>query len=127
MMKTFSTMTLIICLLSPVSETCAAEAGKSNLPAQFSVAGTNANGSKYTGVADIGAISDTTFSIVWHIGAATQKGFGMRMKDTLSATYMLNGEPGLIIDRAQGDGIFIGTWAIRGRSGLGTETLTPRN
>jgi len=71
-------------------------------------------------------ISNKTFSLVWHIGSATQNGFGMRMKDTLLATYRLNGEPGLIIYRVQGNGIITGTWAIKGEKEFRTEPLVPR-
>lgn len=127
-MRKISTLALFMCLLSTLPNAAGAvEAGKSGLFAHYSVVGTNANGSKYTGVADIVDISDTTFSIVWHIGSATQKGFGMHMRDTLSATYMLNGQPGLIIYKEQGDGSLTGAWAIRGERGSGTETLTPRH
>ena len=125
-MKTLAASALVLCLASICSVARAAEVEKLALSEHYHVAGTNANGSKYSGIADIKGISDTTFSIVWHIGSATQSGFGMRMKDTLSATYILNGEPGLIIYRVQGNGSFTGVWAVRGEKGLGTETLTPR-
>jgi len=126
-MKSLVVSALVLCFTLSYSVASAAEVEKLALSEHYQVVGTNANGSKYSGVADIKGISDTTFSIVWHIGSATQSGFGMRMKDTLSATYMLNGEPGLIIYRVQGNGSFTGTWAIRGEKGLGTETLTPRS
>ena len=48
----------------------------------------------------------------------------MRMNDTLAATYLVNGEPGLIIYQVGDNG---GLWAIRGQNGNGTDRLTPRN
>jgi hypothetical protein len=70
------------------------------LAPKYNDTGTNPNGSKYSGTADVSVISDTTFSIVWHIGGDTYKGFGMRMNDSLAATYMINGEPGLVITKS---------------------------
>ena len=89
--------------------------------------GKNGDGSSYTGTVSVKSISDTTFSIEWKIGSSVTKGFGMRRNDVLSATYMLNGQPGLIIYQVQKDGTLIGTWAIRGEKGNGSETLTPQN
>ena len=96
------------------------------LAASYKAVGKNGDGSSYTGTVAIKIISDTTFSIEWKIGNSVTKGFGMRMNDTISATYMLNGEPGLIIYKVQDDGSLSGIWAIRGVSGNGAETLTPR-
>jgi hypothetical protein len=50
----------------------------------------------------------------------------MRMNDSLAATYMIDGDPGLVIYRVDGDGLS-GVWAIRGHDGAGTEHLTPRD
>lgn len=96
------------------------------LAPSYKAVGKNGDGSGYTGTVTIKIISDTTFSIEWKIGGSVTKGFGMRMNDTLSATYMLDGQPGLIIYKAQGDGSLAGIWAIKGQSGNGSETLTPR-
>ena len=57
------------------------------LAPKYDVAGTNPNGSKYAGTATIEVISDTTFAIRWEIGSSVFKGFGMRMNDSLAATY----------------------------------------
>jgi hypothetical protein len=88
--------------------------------------GSNPDGSKYTGTADVKVISDTTYTIVWKIGDATYQGFGMRLNDSLAATYTIDGEPGLIIYKVNGDGL-TGAWAIRGHDGVGTERLRPLN
>lgn len=104
----------------------AAQADTLRLASTYKAVGKNGDGSSYTGTVTIKIISDTTYSIEWKIGNSVTKGFGMRMNDTLSATYMLNGEPGLIIYKAQSDGSFTGIWAIKGQSGNGSETLTPK-
>jgi hypothetical protein len=48
----------------------------------------------------------------------------MRLNDTLSATYTIDGEPGLVTYKVDG---INGLWAIRGHNGSGTEHLTPRD
>jgi hypothetical protein len=95
------------------------------LASTYEATGTNPDGSKYTGTARVKVISDTTFTIEWSIGDAIYKGFGMRMNDSLAATYMIDGEPGLILYKVDGNGLH-GLWTIRGHDGSGTETLLPR-
>lgn len=92
----------------------------------YNVVGTNADGSPYRGTADVHVISTTTFLVAWHIKGAASSGFGMRMGDTISATYMLDGAPGLIIYRQTANGGFKGIWAIKGQNGSGTEEWTPQ-
>jgi hypothetical protein len=97
-----------------------------HLASHYSASGSNPDGSQYTGSADVNVISDTTFSIVWKIQGERYEGFGMRLNDSLAATYMINGEPGLIIYKVDGNGL-TGAWAIRGHDGVGTEHLRPLN
>ena len=97
-----------------------------HLASHYSASGTNPDGSQYTGAADVNVISDTTFSIIWKIEGERYEGFGMRLNDSLAATYMINGEPGLIIYKVDGNGL-TGAWAIRGHDGVGTEHLRPLN
>jgi hypothetical protein len=103
-----------------------AKAATLTLASTYDATGTNPDGSKYTGTAAVTIISDTTFSIKWTIGDAVYKGFGMRMNDALSATYMIDGEPGLVIYKVGSGGTLDGLWAIRGKDGNGTEVLTPQ-
>src|ERR1700676_3298201 len=95
--------------------TAAANAETLHLSSTYAVSGTNPDGSKYAGTADVRVISDATFSIQWKIGGSTINGFGMRMNEALSATYMLNGQPGLVIYEVAKDGTWSGLWAIRGQ------------
>jgi len=103
-----------------------AKADTLQLASSYKAVGKNGDGSSYTGTVAVKIISDTTFSIEWKLGDSVIKGFGMRMNDTLSATYMLNGQPGLIIYKVQADGSLSGIWAIKGESGNGSEVLTPK-
>jgi hypothetical protein len=103
-----------------------AKADPLNLASQYEASGTNPDGYKYTGTANVTIISDTTYTIVWKIAGATYEGFGMRLNDSLAATYTIDGDPGLIIYKVDGDGL-TGAWAIRGHNGVGTEHLRPLN
>jgi hypothetical protein len=109
---------LLVAALPAVAETL-------TLASTYDVAGTNADGSKYAGVANIEVISDSTFTIKWSISGSTYTGFGMRMNNALAATYTLNGQPGLVIYQVEPGGRFDGLWAVRGQNGNGTERLTP--
>ena len=116
-------MAMIALLLLCIS----AHADTLQLASSYKAVGKNPDGSAYEASVAVKIISDTTFSIQWKIGDSVIKGFGMRMNDTLSATYMLEGEPGLVIYKVQSDGTLAGIWAIKGQSGNGSETLTPKD
>jgi hypothetical protein len=102
-----------------------ASADSLTLASKYDAVGTNPDGSKYSGTATVQILSDTTFAIEWSINGSTYKGFGMRRNDALAATYTIDGEPGLVIYKVNGDGLD-GLWAIRGENGNGAEHLTPR-
>lgn len=104
----------------------AASAEPLKLAKTYDDAGTNPDGSKYTGTAAINVISDTTFTIEWKIGGDTYKGYGMRMNDTLAAMYTIDGKPGLVIYKVDDKGALRGLWTIRGENGNGSDILTPQ-
>jgi hypothetical protein len=116
-----------ICAVVLLGLATPASAETLKLASTYDEAGTNPNGSKYTGTATIQILSDTTFAIQWTVGDTTFSGFGMRRDDNLAATYMINGQPGLMIYKVGEDGVLNGLWAVRGRDGNGTDRLTPRN
>jgi hypothetical protein len=103
----------------------AANADTLTLAPNYKAVGTNPDGSQYTGAVAVQILSDTTFAIQWTIDGVVYKGFGMRRDDALAATYTIDGEPGLVIYKVDGNGLN-GLWAIRGRSGNGTDRLTPK-
>ena len=123
MIRAFCTF---ICTLALLPVVLPARAEPLSLASHYEASGTNPDGSKYSGTADVTVISDTTYTIVWKIGDETYKGFGMRLNDSLAATYTIDGEPGLIIYKVDGNGLN-GAWAIRGHDGVGTEHLRPLN
>lgn len=93
---------------------------------EFSVEGTNLNGSPYTGDATITIISDTTCTIEWVTGGTTSKGFCMRNDDAFAAGYIMGDAIGLIIYKMEDGGVLRGLWTITGQNGVGTEVLTPK-
>jgi hypothetical protein len=114
------------CAALALSQLASAHAEPLHLAEHYAANGTNPDGSQYTGNADVTVISDTTFNIVWKIQGERYEGFGMRLNDALAATYIINGEPGLVIYKVDGNGL-TGAWAIRGHDGVGTEHLRPLN
>ena len=118
-------MRRLLCTLAFVIIALPASAETLTLASTYDVVGTNPDGSKYRGTANVEVVSNSTFTIKWLIGGSTIEGFGMRMNDSLAATYRINGEPGLVIYKVEGNGLD-GLWAIRGHNGNGTEHLTPR-
>jgi hypothetical protein len=113
----------LACLLVAAAS---ARADSLTLSNHYAVVGTNPDGSKYTGTADVQVISDTTFYIDWKIGSDVYKGFGMRQGDVLAATYSINNVPGLVIYGVENGGVFKGSWVLRGKDGNGTEQLIPQ-
>lgn len=97
------------------------------LHSTYDAAGTNPDGSKYSGTVSIKVISEKTFTIHWQIGDDTYDGFGMRNGDALAATYVLGGKPGLVIYKVGDGGVLNGFWVVRGENDGGTERLTPSN
>jgi hypothetical protein len=117
-------LAFVATLVIPAVDTALA-ADSLTLASRYDVNRTNPDGSKYSGTASVKVISDTTFAIKWDIAGSVYEGFGMRLNDTFSATYTIDGEPGLIMYKADGSGINeLG--AIRGHNGSGTERPTPR-
>ncbi|NVO14230.1 MAG: hypothetical protein HXX10_09365 [Rhodoplanes sp.] len=120
MRRTLAAILVVGSLVAP------AGAESLTLAKSYAVAGTNPDGSSYGGSLAVQVISDTTYTVRWSIGGSTYTGFGMRMNDTLSATYTLDGKPGLVMYQLQDGGVLKGIWAVRGNDGFGTETLTPK-
>ena len=121
-----STVALAAAACAALALSPLARAEPLHLASHYAASGSNPDGSHYTGNADVTVISDTTFSIVWKIEGQQYEGFGMRLNDSLAATYMINGEPGLVIYKVDGNGL-TGAWAVRGHDGVGTEHLRPLN
>jgi hypothetical protein len=108
----------LVAFISPASS---AEIG-----GKYKDAGTDLDGSKYSGTADITISSDTNCTIVWHAeGSADIDGICMRGPDTLAAAYMFNGRPFLVLYKLEADGTLGGTYTGTNHNSVGTDILTP--
>lgn len=105
----------------------AAPASAQSIGGNYSVAGTNFDGSPYTGTATITLTSETTCAIAWKTGGTSSEGICMRNDDAFSAGYVLGKDIGLIVYKVMDDGSLHGLWTIAGKNGNGTEVLTPAN
>lgn len=92
----------------------------------YDVAGTNIDGSDYTGTAEITLLSETTCAIFWTTGNTTSDGICMRNGTAFSAAHVQGDALGLLIYEVMEDGSMEGIWTVAGVDGVGTETLTPQ-
>lgn len=91
----------------------------------YAVAGTNINGSPYTGEAVITLTSDTTCQIEWITGGTSSFGICMRYDNAFATGYQQGDAVGLGIYLVMEDGSLNGTWTVAGQEGSGTEVLSP--
>jgi hypothetical protein len=99
-------------------------ASDGGLPGKYQVAGKNADGSPYSGTAEIVATSETTCRIAWQTGSTTSQGICMRNGNSFAASYALGNSIGLVVYQMKPDGTL---WTIADQGGVGTEVLTPMN
>ena len=117
-------ISLLVTVLAGLSLTSIAQAA--DVGGHYTVEGTNFDGSKYSGTADITVSSNTTCHIVWHTGSnSDSKGICMRVNDVLVAGYDMDGEVGLVAYQIKDDGTLDGVWTIANKDGAGTDVLTP--
>lgn len=93
---------------------------------EYTVAGTNLDGSTYKGEATITLTSETTCVIEWQTGGTSSEGICMRNGDAFSAGYVLNDDVGLVVYRVKENGTLDGLWTLAGKEGSGTEVLSPK-
>ena len=110
----------LLALLAPVSVGWSSEIG-----GKYLVAGTNLDGSKYAGTADITISSDTDCHIVWHTGGQDLTGICMRGPETVVAGYADQNGAGLVLYKIEADGTLNGIWTADKQKGVGTDILTP--
>ena len=92
----------------------------------YTVAGTNFDGSAYSGEATITLTSETSCTIHWETGGSSSDGICMRNDNAFSAGYVMGKEIGLVVYKVEDDGSLHGLWTIAGKEGSGTEVLTPK-
>jgi hypothetical protein len=92
----------------------------------YDVAGTNLDGTEYTGLAQIRAVGLNSFNIVWRLGNQLVEGVGMASGRTIAVTYGQAQRPGMGIYTLNPDGTLEGEWTIIGAPAIGRERMTPR-
>ena len=92
----------------------------------YTVAGTNPNGTTYSGTAEITPSSGATCRITWQTGSTTSEGLCMLANKALAAFYKLGDDFGLVVYELQPDGALKGYWTIADKDGVGGEILTPK-
>ena len=102
-----------------------ASASAQSLPGKYRVEGKNADGSAYSGTAQIVATTETTCRIVWKTGSSTSEGICMRNGNSFAAGYVLGESIGLVVYKIMADGTLEGAWTIADTEGVGEEILTP--
>lgn len=105
---------------------CCGVAQAQDIGGNYSVAGTNLDGSAYRGTARIVLTSSTTCQIFWTTGPSTSQGICSRNDDAFAAAYVLGSAIGLAIYKVRPGGVLEGVWTVAGAEGSGTEVLTPR-
>jgi len=114
-------LALVAAILTAGLSTASAQ----SIGGEYSVEGTNLDGSSYSGEATITLTSDTTCVIQWKTGSTMSEGICSRNDDAFAAGYVLGNSYGLVIYKVQDDGSMEGLWTIQGQNGTGTEKLTP--
>ena len=100
-------------------------AAAQSIGGSYTSAGTNLDGSSYTGTVEITLTSETTCTIHWITGSSPSDGICSRNGDAFAAAYVLQEAVGLVVYKVGEDGTLDGLWTIAGKDGNGTEVLTP--
>jgi hypothetical protein len=95
-------------------------------PAQgiYTVAGTNPDGTPYVGQLALAPRGGGTFQVEWNVAGQRISGWGMGQGDAFAASYVLDGQVGVVLYQRQGD-TWRGIWSVV-NGPLGREDLTPR-
>lgn len=94
-------------------------AASSSFAGDYSVLGTNADGSGYDGALSIIERGDV-WQLVWNVGSDTYDGIGITSGNVLAAAYGGQG-CGVVIYSVQSNGDLAGVWGMWGNNNLGTE------
>lgn len=99
----------------------------------FNVAGTNPDGSTYSGTVEVTELhqkkaSGDVFSVVWTVSGAKVEGVGMVSGEdrmTLAVGYPTRSGGGVLLLKLGSDMTAKGEWMVQGAPGIGTEIWTP--
>jgi len=90
----------------------------------YTVFGTNFDGSHYKGTATIKG-SSSSCTIDWKTGSTSSSGICILSGTVFAAAYQLGKDVGLAVYDVHDNGVLDGVWSIEGQEGSGTEVLTP--
>jgi hypothetical protein len=90
----------------------------------YTVYGTNFDGSHYKGTATIKG-SSSSCTVEWETGSTSSSGICILSGSVFAAAYQLGKDVGLAVYDVRKDGTLDGVWSIEGQEGSGTEILTP--
>jgi len=91
----------------------------------YEVAGTNPDGTAYTGQMLIQQVGLASWRVAWQVGENRFEGYGMSSGPVFSVGFILAERPGIAIYQITPDGGMTGQWTLIGSSAIGTENLTP--
>ncbi|WP_439598498.1 hypothetical protein [Falsiroseomonas sp.] len=109
--------------LAPLIFTTGAEAQRAGA---YVVEGVGADGSRYTGAAQLTPTGPQTWRISWRVGGETIEGVAVDSRGMLSVAYRHGGLLGSALYEVRPDGSLVGIWTSGQEGGLGRETLSPR-
>ncbi|MBU8542424.1 MULTISPECIES: hypothetical protein [Roseomonadaceae] len=92
----------------------------------YVVEGSGADGSRYTGAAQIAPSGPQTWLVTWRVGGETIQGIGVDNGSVLSVAYNQGGVLGSALYEVRPDGSLVGLWTSGRDGGLGRETMSPR-
>src|SRR5258708_12521295 len=114
-----------ILMLGPLlASGLAAAASAQPVRGTYSASGTNADGSSYTGTAEI-TLNGPACSISWQTGGSSSTGTCLLTGTAFGASYQLGDTPGLAVYQLQPDGTLIGQWTTTGAPAVGSAPLPP--
>ncbi len=92
----------------------------------YTLNGTNPDGSAYDGEVAMQQVGLVSWRVVWAVAGERIEGIGMSSGNVMAVMYQLGQRTGMGIFNIEANGTMIGQWTVLGSSGIGTETLTPR-
>lgn len=99
--------------------------GAQSLGGSYTVAGTNPDGSVYTGAATV-RFDGADCKLIMAFGNGDVVGTCLQGDGVLATSYVAGNALTLVLYRVQPDGVLNGVWSVAGTAGTGKEVLTPK-
>lgn len=105
------------------------EAASPDLSGRYTCAGTNPDGSRYSGTVTIAPMG-SAWRIEWTVAGSSHGGVGLLEGNVFSACWNIRGtrDGGIVVYRLEPGGRLVGQWSTTTGTGtVGTETLSRTN